>query len=393
MLHNRWFALALLFLARTAMAIQFQSIGSVGPVLVKDLAIDYALLGTLIGLYMLPGIAVALPGGMLMQRFGAKWTALIGLALMSAGGAVMCVGSAYVPMAAGRLVSGAGAAFLNTSLTKIAADWFVGREIVTAMSLLITSWPLGIALGLIFFAPMAAIHGWQAAIYVATGLAFVCLVMLALMYRSPDAVRSEAPTLNVDLTRYEWRLVNLAGGIWATFNASYIILVSFAPDLFVARGYSLVGAGWVVSLVGWVLILSIPIGGFLADRSGRPAAFVIGGLAVMAVATVALPFVTVPVTTLIVIALAAGLPAGPALALPAQILRAESRAAGMGIFYTWYYAGMAVLPGIAGIARDLTGSANAPVFFSAAMAVAAIASLAIFLAAVRGGNPIRIRAP
>jgi len=39
---------------------------------VQTLAIDFALLGTLIGSWMLPGIAVAIPGGWLGQRFGEK---------------------------------------------------------------------------------------------------------------------------------------------------------------------------------------------------------------------------------------------------------------------------------------------------------------------------------
>ena len=65
MASNRWFILAVLFLARTAMGFQFQSIASVSPFLIDELAIDYAMLGTLIGLYMLPGILFALPGGVL----------------------------------------------------------------------------------------------------------------------------------------------------------------------------------------------------------------------------------------------------------------------------------------------------------------------------------------
>ena len=47
------------------------------------LAIDFASLGALIGLYMLPGVVIALPGGMLGQRFGAKRVVLVGLALMA----------------------------------------------------------------------------------------------------------------------------------------------------------------------------------------------------------------------------------------------------------------------------------------------------------------------
>jgi len=46
MTQNRWFMLALLFLARTAMGLQFQTVGSVGPILVDALSIDYAAIGT-----------------------------------------------------------------------------------------------------------------------------------------------------------------------------------------------------------------------------------------------------------------------------------------------------------------------------------------------------------
>ena len=69
---NRWFILALLFLARTAMGLQFQTVGSIGPILVDALAVEYAAIGTLIGLYLLPGVFIALPGGIVGGRFGAK---------------------------------------------------------------------------------------------------------------------------------------------------------------------------------------------------------------------------------------------------------------------------------------------------------------------------------
>ena len=85
-LESRWLILAVLFLARTVMACQFQTVGSVGPVLVEALGIGYAQLGTLIGLYMLPGVVFALPGGLLGQRFGPKNVVLAGLVLMVAGG-------------------------------------------------------------------------------------------------------------------------------------------------------------------------------------------------------------------------------------------------------------------------------------------------------------------
>ncbi len=62
---NRWIILAVLVLARTAMGYQFQSIGSLSPLLVDEFDIDFAALGVLIGLFMLPGIFISVPGGVL----------------------------------------------------------------------------------------------------------------------------------------------------------------------------------------------------------------------------------------------------------------------------------------------------------------------------------------
>jgi MFS family permease len=81
--------LAILFVARTAMAFQFQTVASAGPVLVDAGVLDFTLLGTLIGLYMLPGAGLALAGGVLAQRYGEKRLVLWGLALMVCGGALM----------------------------------------------------------------------------------------------------------------------------------------------------------------------------------------------------------------------------------------------------------------------------------------------------------------
>src|SRR5262249_24046480 len=135
---KRWIILLVLFLARTAMAYQFQTVGALGPILVDALKIDFVWLGTLIGLYMLPGAVLALRGGLLGQRFGAKNVVLIGLSLMATGGALTATES-FPILAAGRLISGVGAVLINVVMTKMVTDWFADREIVTAMSVFVTS--------------------------------------------------------------------------------------------------------------------------------------------------------------------------------------------------------------------------------------------------------------
>src|SRR5947199_8502959 len=129
MLDRRWLILLVLFLARTALAVQFQAVASAGPFLIAALAIDYALIGLLIGLHSLPGVAIAIPGGVIGQRFGARRIALIGLALMVLGGIIVGFAQSFAAAAAGRTVLGVGAVLFNVLATKMITDWFAGREI------------------------------------------------------------------------------------------------------------------------------------------------------------------------------------------------------------------------------------------------------------------------
>ena len=69
---NRWTILFVLFFARTVMAFQFQSVAALSPFIVDSLAISIADIGILIGLYLGPGVLVAIPGGTIAARFGDK---------------------------------------------------------------------------------------------------------------------------------------------------------------------------------------------------------------------------------------------------------------------------------------------------------------------------------
>jgi cyanate permease len=387
---TRWQMLLVLFLARTSMAYQFQTVPSAGPYLIDSLALGFTQLGTLIGLYMLPGIVLALPGGLLARWLGAERMALSGLALMVVGGTMMGADS-VLPVFAGRVVSGLGAVFVNVLMTKMVTDWFADQDIVPAMAVFVASWPLGLALGLMTFPPLAALYGVPVVMYVAAAVVAIALVLVATVYRPRPGVPLERKGhLELNLSRHEWVLISLAGLIWGSFNAAYVILISFLPDQFVLRGYSLIEAAWAVSLLAWVVIVSVPLAGYIAERVQRPNLLMLGGFTVTAAATALLPIVGVPALPFAVILVASGVPAGLIMALPAQAVRAQNRSVGMGVFYTWHFAAMAILPSLAGSARDAASSAAAPIFFAAAMiALAAIALLGFRLVQRRATALVR----
>ena len=377
---NRWVMLLVLFIARTAMGFQFQSVASVSPLLVRDLAIDLALFGSLIGAWMLPGAVMAIPGGMLGGRFGDKRVALFGLVLMVIGSAVTAGSNEYLTALVGRIVSGTGAVLLNVLLAKMVADWFGDRDLATAMGILVVSWPVGIGLALVVLGPLSVATSWTFALQTSTGVCVAAFLLVALLYREPvtSSTKAVKPQPASRLTRQELTFASLSGAVWTFYNVAYIIVVSFAPLLLADRGLAAANAALISSAATWPLVISVPLGGVLADRTGRGEAIMHACFLAMAVCMPFMLMAPSPLIMLAIIGLVVGPAAGIIMALPARVLRPEARSLGMGVYYTWYYIGMAVLPGIAGWCRDLSGVAAAPLMFASLLVIIAIACAVLF---------------
>lgn len=376
---NRWLILAVLVLARTAMGYQFQSIGSLSPFLIGAFDIDFAALGALIGLFMLPGILISIPGGLLGNWLGDKRVALSGLAVMVAGGLITAAGGDFGAAVVGRIFSGAGAVLLNVVLTKMVADWFSERQLVTAMSLLVTSWPLGIGLGLISQGAIAAEFAWPAAMGATSALSALAFALLWLTYAEPEgASPAGAPTrLLRGLSVREALLVSVVGVIWMLFNVGFILVVSFTPTFLTETGSSVASSGFVTSLAMWITILALPLGGLLVERLQRDALIMSISFLTMGAAMIVLPFVSI-LAMVVVVGIAAGPPAGAIMALGAKVLCPRNRGAGMGIYFTWYYVGMSALPFAAGFIRDLSGRPEGPFLFGGALLILCPLILVVF---------------
>ena len=357
--------LAVLTTSRLALGFQFQSVGSTAPFLVADLGIDYATVGFLIGLYLLPGVVVALPGGFLGRRFGDKQVAGTGLLLMFVGGILVGASDSYELVVAGRFVSGFGAVLLNVLLTKMTTDWFAGREIVLAMAILLNAWPIGMGIALVTLGPLAEVSSWSAAFYATAAVAFVGLLLVAALYRSPDAVkvtdREQAKIFSLSFR--EVGLVSLVGVVWAFFNVAYAIISGFAPSFLISRGESVADAGFIISLNTWLFVASVQIGGLLAQRWGRTNTIIVVGISVWGTGLLLLPLISSPMWVIVVMGIFGGAPAGAIAAIPAEILKPENRGPGLGLFITWFYGAMPVLLPIAGWCQDFSGNAAAPLYF------------------------------
>ena len=372
---GRWLILGLIFIARTVIGLQFQSVGSTGGLLSSDLHLDYSRIGALIGFYELPGLISSVAGGIVTGRLGDRFTCLLGLLVMALGGFALGAAQGFGWAIAARIASGAGAIVFDFALSKMVTDWFAGREIVLAMSIFLASWPFGIAVGLILLGPLAEALGWRV---VMNGIATLCCLsalMLGFGYRRPpaDIAPSGGGTRSMGAGAFppcrQVLSLALGGCIWANLNLGLVLFFSFAPDMLIGQGLAPATAGRLTSLAPWVLIVSLPLGGYFVERSGRSAGAIVLFSTLAGVFLILLTLGVSPLLLSAGLGIAVGPPAGPMMALPARILAVENRAAGLAIFYCAYYGIATFGPSLGGLLRDAHGAA-APVLLAAGIFLA-----------------------
>ena len=180
------------------------------------------------------------------------------------------------------------------------------------------------------------------------------------------------------LPRRAWALSVTAGLCWGAFNASFIVVASFGPALLIARGASVAEAGSVVSLAIWVTLVSVPLGGYAADRLRRPNLAITTGALAAALCIALLPLFPHPVLWLLLAGILVGLAPGAIMALLPEALEEEHLATGLGTLYTVMYLGMALAQPLAGLTRDLSESAAMPIFFGALLMAATVIALGAY---------------
>lgn len=376
--------LALLFVARIGLGFQFQTMGSVSGELVKDLNLNYTEIGSLIGLFMVPGVFLAFPAGLAGRFVSDRFIVGLGLLALGAGGAVASIADSFDMLAAARLICGAGFVFSTIFFTKIVADLFSGKELATAMGVLVMSWPGGIAMGQIGHGWVAANLDWRMAFVIASTYCIIGALLVVIFCRSVPGAAQQTAGFRFTLNRNEVLLTIVASLVWALFNAGYVVYLSFAPGVLVAGGYEMVSALGVISLASWLMIFSGVVCGLIADRTGKAdlVLYVCTGAAMMAILMLFITPLAIPSS--ILFGLIGVAPAGVIMALTGQAMKPENRAIGMGVFFTAYFIIQAPAPTIAGWLYDLTLDEFWPMLFAVALfLLTAVANIVFRLAQKR----------
>ncbi len=339
--------------ARIAFGYQFQTVASLATDLMARFALTYTQLGTLIGTYMLCGAVSAVPLGLLGRRFGEGRLLTVGLTLMTGGSCFSAMSSTAIGIGAGRAVAGFGAVAMIVLQNKIIAEWFAGGRFVAAISITVCAFPVGMGLASLILPAVLEAFGWRAALFTDAIPAVVALVLFAASYAEPLTSSYGVRRFSLP-SRRECMLLAIAGATWMAYTAGFSGYISYLPTALALRGHSLPLIGAVMAIALWGNVVGTLVGGSAAARLGGFNIFVFGTLSLVA-GMIGLMDTGWPISSALVFGVLGSLQAGVVMAASTLSAKPENRAVGMGLFYTIYYAGGALVPSACGMAADYVG--------------------------------------
>jgi CP family cyanate transporter-like MFS transporter len=373
-----WIALALLWLAGTALRLTILAVPPVLPAIRDELRLSATEIGLLTGLPSMLFAIAAVPGALLIARLGVNSALVTGLALTAAGGALRGLLPSIVWLDAMTIVMGAGIAVMQVTMPTAVRTWTPSRiPFATAVYTngLLIGEILPVALMLPLVVPL--VGNWQRGFVVWSIPVLAIALMTAMLapraLADPGAARRRWwPDWNSQLI---WRLGIMLG----TVNAMYFGTNAFLPGYLTAHG----DGEWISASLSALNIGQLP-GSFLllafASRLQLKAwPYVTAGLLCIA-ATGAIVWTSgiwvVAASALIgfaaafVLILALALP--PLLAAPSDVHRVTAA------MFTISYSCAVIVPVLSGLCWDLSGipgMAFAPIAVCGAILIALAPSI------------------
>ena len=275
-------AMVLLWLCGMCLRLTVLAIPPVVPLLHADLNLSETGIGWLSSLPPMLFAIAAVPGAVLIARFGIVPALVVGLLLNAAGSAARAALPDAASLYAGTIVMAAGVSIMQPALPPLVRVWFpsrIGFATAVYTNGLLIGEILAVSLTIPFILPLFD-NSWRLSFVIWSLPVLATALLVALCApRLPDA-QTVAPSGG---RRWwpDWKhpLIWRLGLILGSVNAIYFVVNAFLPDYVIAAGRpDLVGSALTALNVG-----QLPAGFLLLGFAGRlvrrPAAYVVTGAA------------------------------------------------------------------------------------------------------------------
>ncbi len=283
----RWIVLVVISLAMFGNYYVYDAVSPIADLLKEQLGFSDSNIGLLNAIYSFPNIVMVLIGGIIIDRIGVKKATLLFGVLCFVGAVVTVVSGSLTMMATGRLIFGLGAESLIVSVTTAIAKWFKGKELSFAFGVNLTIARLGSFLALnspTWARP--AFENWQWPLLISVAFGTLCIIgpiIYWLMenraekaYHLGEAEETEKVVFS-DLFRFPRSYVYVVL-LCVTFYSAIFPFQTFAVKFFIeAHGTTREFGGFLSSMITLFAMIFTPIFGYMVDRVGKRALFMMWG--------------------------------------------------------------------------------------------------------------------
>ena len=258
----------------------------------KEYGLDPVQLGYLFSSFLWLYVVCLVPMGLVVDRFGARTTNAVGIAVWSTATILTGLVSSYTALIGTRLLMGAGEATTYPAAGRVVREWIPIQERALFTTIFNSGAYFGPAIGGLVLAWVAAEAGWRATFYLSGGIGFVWLAAWLIWFRRPEHARwltAGERTHIVEtravpgVTSIQGPAIGLAGllrspamlGMMLTQGCAvytqYLFLTWLPTYLQNERGITLAKSGLLTALPYFAAVILTIMLGKLSDRLLTPA--------------------------------------------------------------------------------------------------------------------------
>jgi MFS family permease len=249
------------------------------PTVAHGLGVKSASTSIVLAAYFVAYALLLLPGGELVDRFGARRLALIGLGLFAVGAAAGALASSLGVLVATRVIQGAGAGLVSPAALAGAVSGFPPERRGSALGIWGASAGVSNLAGPLLGGVLTVTLGWRADWWALVPLALAAAVAIARLL--PAVVHTEGTSRAHRGAHPGLNRVVLAATLIAALTFAIMIGSFYIAEQYLQRaaGFSALGASGALILVALLVGAAAPLAGRLADQRGERLPALLGFLA------------------------------------------------------------------------------------------------------------------
>ncbi|WP_163651929.1 nitrate/nitrite transporter [Listeria sp. PSOL-1] len=344
---SKWGKFCLLYLGGVIISLSQLKVPPVMNELSATLHVSIADLSWLMSVFTISGIFIALPGGMIVTKIGAKKLLLGITGCLFFGNLIGAFVNHFYLLLVTRVIEGISFSTIVMTGVVLISYWFQdSSKSGTAIGIFTTFSALGSLIAMNIFAPMARMFGTASLWYFMAALSLVIFILFALFTDGPVSQKEEHRSGKAFLSAVKNKQIWLLALMQGTMAFVLFTFISIYPFLFTNfYGLSQNVANFYASLFG---LFGIPFGilaGYLIDKTGRPGLVILSAFLLMAASCLAAAYLTQATYVIQIFALsvAASLASSAVtIMVPRVVKQSELIGYSMSIVNLFYYLGIVI---------------------------------------------------